>query len=746
VRFHGAGKVRRFLDDLLAAAKDEAPDCLVTYTNYPSTEFLSPDGLDFYCANVYLEDVEPLGRYLDRLQHVAGPLPLLLGECGVCALRRSAAGQAELLAGQLREVSRRGLAGSFVFSYTDDWHSGGHPIHGWGFGLTDAERREKPAADAVRLAWSAGSQPAMDAPLPKASVVVCSYNGAATLEECLRSLLALDYPDFEVILVDDGSTDETPAIARQLPAVRYIGQENRGLSAARNTGLLAATGDVVAYTDADCVAERTWLQYLVSTMCDQGLAAAGGPNVPPRSDGWVAQCVAASPGGPSHVMLDDRRAEHVPGCNMAFDRRRLIELGGFDEQFRVAGDDVDVCWRLLDAALEIGYAPAALVWHHRRGTVGAYFRQQRGYGRSEAMLQFKHPHRFTAVGAARWRGVIYGDGAVGLPVSDPPVYYGRFGTGPFQIIYRHNRYTAWAYFTLLEWHAAALLLLTLATAFPPLAIVAAAMWCLTCVAAARSAVGVRLPARARWWCRPLVVGLHMAQPVVRSLSRYRFWLRHRRGLSAAANAAIARAAAVAAADPNDPHSVAPKRITWRDADLYYQSDDGRGREHLLEALTAACRQAGCTGDWHAEWDAHDVELWPDAWHDVRIRTATEELGGPKRFTRIRWSLHATLLTRAMAVVSLLWLAAGLLGGSRVLLAAGAVGGIILLRGVLWSRARCRRDLASVIDHAAVTAGLKVPAPTEGRAATPTARQVPRDAGDGPLLDAGDPDEPEVAAC
>src|SRR4051812_34866275 len=155
VRFHGAAKVRRFLDDLLAAAKDEAPDCLVTYTNYPSTEFLAPERLDFYCANVYLEDVEPLGRYLDRLQHVAGPLPLLLGECGVCALRRSVAGEAERLAGQLGESARHGLAGSFVFSYTDEWHSGGHPIHGWGFGLTDAERQEKPAAEAVRRAWSA---------------------------------------------------------------------------------------------------------------------------------------------------------------------------------------------------------------------------------------------------------------------------------------------------------------------------------------------------------------------------------------------------------------------------------------------------------------------------------------------------------------------------------------------------------------------------------------------------------------
>src|SRR5206468_7933863 len=178
--------------------------------------------------------------------------------------------------------------------------------------------------------------------------------------------------------VDDGSTDDTATIAADFPHVRYIQQSNRGLSVARNVGAHAASGEIIAYIDSDCVADPDWLFYLVDAMRRQGVKAIGGPNLPPLNDSWTAKCVAASPGGPSHVMLDDRRAEHVPGCNMAFDRRRLLELGGFDEQFRVAGDDVDVCWRLLDAGLDIGYAPAALVWHHRRGTVGAYFRQQRG--------------------------------------------------------------------------------------------------------------------------------------------------------------------------------------------------------------------------------------------------------------------------------------------------------------------------------------------------------------------------------
>src|SRR5262249_46833433 len=212
------------------------------------------------------------------------------------------------------------------------------------------------------------------AELPKVSIVVCAYNAASTLRECLESLMHVDYPTYEVILVDDGSRDSTPQIAAEFPQVRYVRQENHGLSVARNVGAEHSSGEIVAYTDADCVADEDWLRCLVQAMRDQGTAAVGGPNITPMSDGWSAHCVAASPGNPSHVMFDDRHAEHVPGCNMAFRRETIFELGGFDAQFRAAGDDVDFCWRLLDQGGAIGYAAGAFVWHHRRQTVKAYLK------------------------------------------------------------------------------------------------------------------------------------------------------------------------------------------------------------------------------------------------------------------------------------------------------------------------------------------------------------------------------------
>jgi hypothetical protein len=363
----------------------------------------------------------------------------------------------------------------------------------------------------------------------------------------------------------------------------------------------AASGDVVAYTDDDCVPDRKWLQYLIATMQDQQVDAIGGPNLPPASDSAIAKCVAASPGGPCHVMLDDRLAEHVPGCNMAFKRDVLRSIGGFDEQFRIAGDDVDVCWRLIDAGIAIGFAPAALVWHHRRHSVRGYLRQQRGYGHAEALLQFKHPERFNPLGASRWRGVIYGEGAIGLPVIAPAVYHGRFGTGPFQIIYRRNHYTPWANVMLLEWHAVALAIAVTAVAiFPAAALIAGVMWLLTIVAAIRAASTALLPPRSAAWSRPLVFVLHLAQPIVRSWHRY--WLRLR----------LKRfPRKLEELNPEEMRRTCPTSFTIKDnglstRDFFWSGSLGAAREQLLISLVLLGRRQVCRGVFIAEWHAHDA--------------------------------------------------------------------------------------------------------------------------------------------
>ena len=155
---------------------------------------------------------------------------------------------------------------------------------------------------------------------------------------------------------------------------------------ARNVGMHAALGEIIAYTDSDCVADPHWLTLMVGAMTANGFDACGGPNYAPHEEGRTEACVSASPGAPSHVLTAEDRAEHLAGCNMVFRKAVLQQIGGFDPQFTAAGDDVDICWRALDAGFVLGFCPAAFVWHFRRNTVKAYYGQQRGYGKAEAML------------------------------------------------------------------------------------------------------------------------------------------------------------------------------------------------------------------------------------------------------------------------------------------------------------------------------------------------------------------------
>src|SRR6185436_3405801 len=168
---------------------------------------------------------------------------------------------------------------------------------------------------------------------PRVSVVVCTFNGEKTLAGCLDGLEEVDYPDFEVIVVNDGSTDSTGLIASEYD-VRLIDTENRGLARARNVGLHAANGEIVAYLDDDARPDRDWLRYLALAFARGTHAGFGGPNIPPPESTTIASCVAHSPGGPTHVLVSDSEAEHIPGCNMAFRKSALDEVEGFDPQFR----------------------------------------------------------------------------------------------------------------------------------------------------------------------------------------------------------------------------------------------------------------------------------------------------------------------------------------------------------------------------------------------------------------------------
>jgi GT2 family glycosyltransferase len=688
VRWHGARRVERFLAELADVARQADPGSLATYASYPPTEYLDLSFADFATFNVYLHDREAFRRYLFRLQNLIGDKPLVLGELGMDTFRHGETGQSQFLAGHLREATLMGLAGAFVFAWTDEWFTGGCRVEDWAFGITHVDRLPKASCHALREVFkppAAGLLPEA----PRVSVVVCSYNGGRTLDQCLRSLLDLDYPDYEVLVVDDGSTDDTRAILARFPAVRAIHQANRGLSAARNVGLEAAGGAVIAYTDSDCFADRNWLTHLVYQLRRSGAAAVGGPNLTP-DDGWLAACVAAAPGQPTHVLESDQVAEHVPGCNMAFRREALLAINGFDPQYRKAGDDVDVCWRLQQAGYWITFAPGACVWHHRRQTPRAYFRQQAGYGEAEALLQFKHPDKFNSRGNGKWRGVLYGASLQGLRLSRSIIYRGVFGTGFFQCLYQPAP-AHWAMLpATLEWHVAAGLVGLAGFLWWPAWLIAAAMLVLApAVAALQAAQAVLPPQHAGFLSRLLLTGLCYAQPLVRS------WKRHRTRLFAQS--------------PRPARAPAPEpcggRIPLAGArTLCYWTENGIERTELIGLFIAYLLEYrwGTTID--SGWADWDLEVRGHLWTRLRVFTAQEDHGGRKRLIRVCYRLG---LTRSACVVTAGGLVAAL-AAAWIHPALGVIGGGLLaalLLGTWWRGARLAGRIVAGLDSLARSTGL-----------------------------------------
>ena len=641
VRWLGVRRVTEFIENLIDRGREISPQTLFSYATYPPTEFLLPENVDFSCFNVYLHNQRDFERYLLRLQNLTEGRPLILGEFGMDTIRHSEVEQAELLSWHLDSAVKSGLAGTIFFTWTDEWYTGGRQITDWAFGLVTRDRRPKKALFALREKLGADS----DLPhhalarTPFVSIIVCSYNGGATLKSCLQSLSKLNYPNYEIVLVDDGSTDNTAEIAAAFPNIRYIHQPNRGLSVARNTGATAAKGEVFAYTDSDCMADVDWLYYLVGTLTSGDYAGVGGPNMPPPARNWIQACVAAAPGGPSHVLLTDSVAEHIPGCNMAFWRWAFENVGGFDPEYHKAGDDVDFCWRVQQANGVIAFSPTAIIWHHRRFTLRAFRNQQKGYGEAESLLRFKHLIFFGPTGSAKWRGQIYGAPRFSWFINRPAIYHGIFGDGFFQSIYPTPQSEVAAYLASIEWFALTIFLFGLGVFLPGLRIVPYLMLGGTLCVALSYMVRARIEPRFDTVAaRLLVMFLAFSQPLVRGWSRYFTWLHFKR----------TPRAVIAAHEQLPPQARSRgsnrKRIYW--------SEEGRDRHALLQEIIALLNAENWRYSVDTGWQRWDLLIYGNFWWSILLQTVTEYHGGGKCLTRVRLRCHYVSTTVAMNLIVL----------------------------------------------------------------------------------------------
>ncbi|MDR3569972.1 MAG: mycofactocin biosynthesis glycosyltransferase MftF [Syntrophobacteraceae bacterium] len=247
------------------------------------------------------------------------------------------------------------------------------------------------AAQVVR--WT----PSGEAAPPFVTIIVPVFNRAGEVGECLKSLLRLNYPPDrrEIVVVDDGSTDNTAEVARSCgDEIKVLVQKkNLGQSAARNVGIAAAAGEIVAFIDSDCIADPNWLNDLTPWFEDPRIALVGG-----FVDSYFRESrldryeEARSPlNMGKHVFLCHSTDSdfYVPTCNMLVRKSACLMAGGLDESLRV-GEDVDLCWKLKNLGHRLVYVPQGSVRHKHRNRFWPAFKRRFDYGTSEPILYDRH--------------------------------------------------------------------------------------------------------------------------------------------------------------------------------------------------------------------------------------------------------------------------------------------------------------------------------------------------------------------
>lgn len=224
----------------------------------------------------------------------------------------------------------------------------------------------------------------------KVSIIVPAYNASATLARCLEACLNQTWEDCEVIVVDDGSTDDTPRIAQSYP-VHYIRQLNSGPAAARNHGARVARGAVVAFTDSDCVPRPDCVERLVLAIGGR-IAAAGGTYGIANPESLLARMVNEEI-AVRHERLGER-VDFLGSFNVAYEKEAFTAVGGFDESFRMASaEDNDLSYRLQDAGYQLRFCPEAVVDHFHPTRLWPYLRTQMWHGYWRVKLYRKHAGR-----------------------------------------------------------------------------------------------------------------------------------------------------------------------------------------------------------------------------------------------------------------------------------------------------------------------------------------------------------------
>jgi hypothetical protein len=377
---------------------------------------------------------------------------------------------------------------------------------------------------------------------------------------------------------------------------------------------------------------------------------------------------------------------------MAFRKADLQAIGGFDPQFRVAGDDVDVCWRLQQNGRSLGLNPAATVWHHRRDTVRTYWKQQVGYGRAEGQLRQKWPQKHNTLGHWLWRGQIYGTGITrAIPVRNGKVFHGTWGSAPFQSLYNPSPGTLLSLSLMPEWYLLVLFLTFLTVLgflwqplllLTPLLLLALALPIAQAVISARGATFQSQPSSRfeSFKMRGLTAMLHLFQPMARLWGRVHSTLTSTRQKRKAGFAV-----------PRIHNS-----IFW--------SENWKAPEQRLETVEGALKAQGAVVSRGGDFDRWDLEVQNGMTSSVRTLMAVEEHGSGRQLIRFRsWPRIDPLSLILVLTFSLLAVLAAIDQVWIVTFILGAVALFLALR-ILWDCSTAMASLLKALERGGAAGG------------------------------------------
>jgi len=239
------------------------------------------------------------------------------------------------------------------------------------------------------------------------SVIVPAYNASATMARCLQALSQQNcFQPFEIIVVDDGSFDDTAKIVCSFPGVQYVRQENAGPASARNHGAKLARGEFLAFTDSDCIPHDDWITRLMAGLGQSQVAVVAGSYGIANGESRLARCVFAEiRWRHTHIMPDFPKA--FGSYNFCVKKNVFLAVGGFHEGYRHAsGEDNDLSYKIIGLHERIYFERKALVDHYHPSVITKYLKEQFRHGCWRVKMYQDHPAMVAGDGYTFWKDAL----------------------------------------------------------------------------------------------------------------------------------------------------------------------------------------------------------------------------------------------------------------------------------------------------------------------------------------------------